>query len=147
MAKVQILKGKGRDKIVSEIDVTDEGIVVVQTSTDPEVVTALQVHAAEVPDMAAHGMQAVHGKMMNHGDGPSLGIAVCRQSCQSQYSGDQNTRTLSAANVASARSSMVDRAAPSIMSVIVTPRASMQMPHISTRPLGDRTRPSIRSRL
>lgn len=55
------------DGIVSEIDVTDEGIVVVQTSTDPELVTALQVHAAEVSDMAARGMQAVHEKMMNHG--------------------------------------------------------------------------------
>ncbi len=55
------------DKIVSEIDITDEGIVVVQTSTDPDVVTALQIHAAEVSDMAARGMQAVHEKMMNHG--------------------------------------------------------------------------------
>jgi hypothetical protein len=55
------------DKITTEIDVTDEGIVVVQTSTDPEVVTALQVHAAEVSDMAARGMQAVHEKMMQQG--------------------------------------------------------------------------------
>lgn len=55
------------DKITSEIEVTDEGIVVVQTSTDPEVVTALQVHAAEVSDMAARGMQAVHEMMMQGG--------------------------------------------------------------------------------
>ena len=55
------------DKISSEIEVTDEGIVVVQTSTDPEVVTALQVHAAEVSDMAARGMQAVHEMMMQGG--------------------------------------------------------------------------------
>lgn len=55
------------DKIVSEIEVTDDGIVVVQTSTDPKVVAALQVHAAEVSDMAARGMQAVHETMMNHG--------------------------------------------------------------------------------
>jgi hypothetical protein len=55
------------DKITSEIDITEEGVVVVQTSTDPEVVTALQVHAAEVSDMAARGMQAVHEQMMNHG--------------------------------------------------------------------------------
>ena len=55
------------DRIVSDIEVTDEGIVVVQTSTDPEVVTALQTHAAEVSDMAARGMQAVHEMMMQGG--------------------------------------------------------------------------------
>ena len=36
------------ETIQSEIDVTEEGIVVVQTSDDPEIVTALQTHAAEV---------------------------------------------------------------------------------------------------
>lgn len=55
------------DKIASEIEVTEEGIVVVQTSTDPEVVAALQIHAAEVSDMAARGMQAVHESMMKQG--------------------------------------------------------------------------------
>jgi hypothetical protein len=55
------------DGIVSDIEITDEGIVVVQTSTDPEVVTALQTHAAEVSDMAARGMQAVHEMMMQGG--------------------------------------------------------------------------------
>ncbi len=50
--------------IVTKIDVTDEGIVVVQTSDDPEMVTALHVHAAEVSDMADRGMQAVHEMMM-----------------------------------------------------------------------------------
>lgn len=53
-------RGKG---ITSTIDVTEEGIVVVQTSADPEVVTALHTHAAEVSDMAARGMQAVHEMM------------------------------------------------------------------------------------
>jgi hypothetical protein len=52
------------DRIKSDISVTDEGIVVVQTSTDPEVVAALQTHAGEVSDMAARGMQAVHEMMM-----------------------------------------------------------------------------------
>lgn len=52
------------DAIVTEIDVNDEGVVVVQTSDDPEMVTALQVHAAEVSDMADRGMQAVHEMMM-----------------------------------------------------------------------------------
>ncbi|MCB1450737.1 MAG: hypothetical protein KDJ67_11585 [Nitratireductor sp.] len=52
------------DKIHSEIDVNDEGIVVVQTSDDPEVVAAMHTHAAEVSAMAERGMQAVHEMMM-----------------------------------------------------------------------------------
>ena len=52
------------DKIKSEIDVTDNGIIVTQTSNDPELVDALQTHAAEVSDMADRGMQAVHEAMM-----------------------------------------------------------------------------------
>lgn len=55
------------DGITSDIEITDEGIVVVQTSTDPEVVAAMQTHAAEVSDMAARGMQAVHEMMMKQG--------------------------------------------------------------------------------
>jgi hypothetical protein len=54
--------------ITSKIEVTDEGIVVVQTSSDPEIVTALHTHAAEVSDMAARGMQAVHERMMKAGN-------------------------------------------------------------------------------
>ena len=53
-----------RDTITTEIETTDTGVWVTQTSTDPEVVEALQVHAAEVSDMAARGMQAVHEMMM-----------------------------------------------------------------------------------
>jgi len=52
------------DKIATEIELTNEGIVVTQTSQDPELVTALQKHAAEVTDMADRGMQAVHEKMI-----------------------------------------------------------------------------------
>ena len=55
------------DGISSDIKVTEAGIVVVQTSTDPEVVAALQIHAAEVSDMSARGMQAVHEMMMKQG--------------------------------------------------------------------------------
>lgn len=55
------LKG---DTIVTEIAVTEAGIEIVQTSDDPEMVTALQVHAKEVSDMADRGMQAVHEMMM-----------------------------------------------------------------------------------
>jgi hypothetical protein len=52
------------ERIETEIDVTDKGISVTQTSDDPEVVTALQTHAAEVTAMADQGMHAVHQMMM-----------------------------------------------------------------------------------
>jgi len=55
-----------RDLIETEIDVTDEGIIVIQTSTDEHVVEALQTHAGDVTDMADRGMQAVHEKMRSH---------------------------------------------------------------------------------
>ncbi|WP_417669548.1 hypothetical protein [Roseibium sp.] len=53
-----------RDRISTEIEATDTGVLVTQTSDDAEVVAALQTHAAEVSDMAARGMQAVHEAMM-----------------------------------------------------------------------------------
>lgn len=52
------------DRITTEIEMTDEGIVVVQTSDDPELVEALHVHAGEVSAMAERGMAAVHEMMM-----------------------------------------------------------------------------------
>ena len=55
------------ESITSDVSVTEDGIVVVQRSTDPEVVAALHKHAAEVSDMAARGMQAVHDAMMARG--------------------------------------------------------------------------------
>lgn len=45
------------------IDVTEGGIVVTQTTDDPELLAALYTHADEVSDMAARGMQAVHERM------------------------------------------------------------------------------------
>lgn len=51
--------------IATAIDVTDDGIVVVQTADDPALVAALHTHAAEVSAMADRGMQAVHEMMMN----------------------------------------------------------------------------------
>ena len=53
--------------LVNDIEITEDAIVVTQTSTDPELVAALQTHAAEVSDMAARGMQAVHERMMQGG--------------------------------------------------------------------------------
>lgn len=52
------------EKILSDVEITDEGLVVVQTSDDPEVIKALHVHAAEVTAMAEQGMHAVHMMMM-----------------------------------------------------------------------------------
>ncbi|MEZ5723441.1 MAG: hypothetical protein R3D59_19175 [Paracoccaceae bacterium] len=53
-----------RATITTEIETSENGIWVTQTSTDPDVVAALQLHADEVSDMAARGMQAVHEMMM-----------------------------------------------------------------------------------
>ena len=52
------------DQIETTIDVTNEGIVVKQTSEDPELVEAMHIHAAEVSAMAERGMMAVHEMMM-----------------------------------------------------------------------------------
>ncbi len=52
----------------SEIEVTEEGIVVVRTSANPDVVAGLHIHAAEVSDMAERGMQAVHDAMMRRAE-------------------------------------------------------------------------------
>ena len=51
------------NEIDTEIELTDTGIKVIQTSANPEVVTLLQTHAAEVSDMSEQGMQAVHERM------------------------------------------------------------------------------------
>ena len=59
---------RNKDKIKSRYEVTEKGIVVVQTSTDARAVKALQDHAAEVTDLAQRGMVAAHEAMMkNHG--------------------------------------------------------------------------------
>ncbi|WP_424939119.1 hypothetical protein [Aliiroseovarius sp. S253] len=52
------------EHIATEFNVTDAGIEVIQTSDDPVVVEALQLHAEEVSAMAAQGMHAVHMMMM-----------------------------------------------------------------------------------
>lgn len=56
-----------RDRIKTEIETTDEDIVVTQTSDDADVVTALHTHAAEVSDMVNRGMEAVHDALMKQG--------------------------------------------------------------------------------
>jgi hypothetical protein len=51
------------DRILSEIDVTEDGLVITQTSDDPDLVMAMHTHAAEVTDMVNRGMFAVHERM------------------------------------------------------------------------------------
>ena len=60
---------RDKDKIKSTYEVTEKGIIVVQTSTDANAVRALQDHAAEVTDLAQRGMVAAHDAMMKNGGG------------------------------------------------------------------------------
>jgi hypothetical protein len=60
---------RDKDKIKSKYEVTEKGIIVVQTSTDANVVKALQDHAAEVTDLARRGMAAAHEAMLRNGGG------------------------------------------------------------------------------
>ena len=54
---------KGRNTIVTGIEITDYGIAIIQTATDPKVVAALQEHALEVSDLTERGMESVYQKM------------------------------------------------------------------------------------
>jgi hypothetical protein len=60
---------RDKDKIKSAYEVTEKGIIVVQTSTDASTVKALQDHAAEVTDLAQRGMVAAHEAMMKNAGG------------------------------------------------------------------------------
>ena len=60
---------RNKDKIKTAYEVTEKGVVVVQTSTDATAVKALQDHAAEVTDLAQRGMVAAHEAMMKNGGG------------------------------------------------------------------------------
>jgi hypothetical protein len=55
---------ENRDKIKSEVTVTEKGSVVTRTSTDAKVVAALQGHAAEVTELAQEGPVAMRRGMM-----------------------------------------------------------------------------------
>ena len=57
------------DKVQTTIETTEKGAVVIQTSTDPETVAALQQHASEVSDLVQGGMAAMHSAMMKNGGG------------------------------------------------------------------------------
>ncbi len=60
---------KNYDKIETTVETTEKGMVVVQTSTDPETVAALQQHASEVTDFVKDGMAAMRTAMMKNADG------------------------------------------------------------------------------
>ena len=55
------------DEIETEIELTEKGISIIQTSENEVVVALLQQHAAEISDMVDRGMQAVHDRMMQSG--------------------------------------------------------------------------------
>jgi len=55
---------QNRALIVTEMDPTDTGIIITQTSDDAETVAALQTHAAEVSDLAARGIVSAQEAMM-----------------------------------------------------------------------------------
>lgn len=63
----------GKDRVVTTIDTTARGAVVVQTSADSAIVAALQQHAAEVTDLVKRGMDAMHDAMMKNN--PAMGGA------------------------------------------------------------------------
>ncbi len=56
-----------RASLSTQIEVTETGITVTRTSTDPEVVAALHAHAAEVSAMADRGMAAVYEMILLRG--------------------------------------------------------------------------------
>jgi hypothetical protein len=57
---------RNKDKIATTYEATKKGIIVVQTSDDPQTVAALQKHAGEVSDLVKRGMAAAHEAMMKN---------------------------------------------------------------------------------
>jgi len=58
---------RNKDKIRTYTEQTPKGILVVQISSDPATVAALQQHAAEVNELVRGGMAAMHETMMKKG--------------------------------------------------------------------------------
>ncbi len=58
---------RDREKIHTTYETTATGVIVVQTSTDPSTVAALQQHASEVSDFVNGGMAAMRSAMMRNG--------------------------------------------------------------------------------
>ncbi len=62
------------DKVRTTVETTDKGVVVTQTSSDPETVAALQKHASEVSDFVSEGMVAMRTAMMKKMGGMHPGM-------------------------------------------------------------------------
>jgi hypothetical protein len=62
------------DRIQSEFEYLPTGVALVQTSEDPEIVQALQAHAAEVTELVDEGMIAMMRGMMESGRGRMQGM-------------------------------------------------------------------------
>ena len=62
------------DRIQSEFEYLPTGVALVQTSEDPEIVQALQAHAAEVTELVDEGMIAMMRGMMESGRGQMRGM-------------------------------------------------------------------------
>jgi hypothetical protein len=56
-----------KDKIRTTYETTPNGVIVAQTSNDPQTVAALQQHASEVSDLVKGGVAAIHLAMMRNG--------------------------------------------------------------------------------
>ena len=80
---------RNKDKIKSAYEVTEKGIIVVQTSTDATAVKALQDHAAEVTDLAKRGMVAAHEAMMKNGGG-MMGRGMMESGMRGAMNGPQH---------------------------------------------------------
>jgi hypothetical protein len=66
---------RDKDKIRTKVEMTEKGVVIVQTSDDRKTVATLQEHAAEVTNLVEGGMAALHTAMMrNHGMGMMQGM-------------------------------------------------------------------------
>ena len=69
---------ENKDKIKTQVDTTDKGAVVTQTSSDAAVVTALQAHALEVSELARDGqaamMRSAQAAMGRMAAGPRFGM-------------------------------------------------------------------------
>jgi hypothetical protein len=58
---------RDKDKIHTTYETTAKGVIVTQTSIDPDTVANLQQHASEVSDFVKGGMAAMHSAMMRNG--------------------------------------------------------------------------------
>jgi hypothetical protein len=69
---------ENKDKIKTQVEATDTGAVVTQTSSDAAVVAALQAHAVEVSELARDGqaamMRSARAAMGAMARGPAFGM-------------------------------------------------------------------------